>query len=173
MAAGAQVMPFHPVKPIRGGFPGDTLFRTLVDNPEWMCQAKINGKRAVWDGRWLWSREGNHIDTGLHMASGLATLGCTVDGEWLNGTYYMFDLPDHTGPLVDRVAALRDIAERTSLFFSIRLCPMDVRWPDVNANGWEGVVFKRLSSQYPKRIRPNCTTAAWVKYRAEWAKEYK
>lgn len=167
------MIPFYPVKPIRGGRPLDGLFEELAADPEWTCQAKLNGKRALWDGRTLWSREGN----AMHRPFVVSTLNqqgldVTLDGELVGtgaqSTFYVFDLPDFPFDLQTRLAVLNDFIGPRLTGGLLRMCPMGVTWDDVEHEGWEGVVFKKLSSMYPKADRPDVETANWVKYRKEW-----
>ena len=158
---------FVPVKPIRGGRPMDGLYNRLASDPLWVTQAKLNGIRALWDGADLWSRTGGRATYKLNSRN-LAVLrrvSQLTDGELLpDGRYFPFDLPDHTGPLVERWAALEALAAQ----YDLTLCPTGVAWADVERLSWEGVVFKRLSSKYPKAYSEGKTTPDWVKYRAEW-----
>lgn len=152
------MIPFVPAKPIRGGRPLDRLYMQLDSDPDWTCQAKINGQRGIWDGRALWHR------TGLRVYDRAITdwlpSGTMLDGEIKDGTFWAFDMPDVNAPLDVRLAALADLG--------IERVPMDVEWAAVKRNGWEGVVFKRLSSLYPRPNREGVTFPGWVKYRAEW-----
>jgi ATP-dependent DNA ligase len=175
-------LPFQPVKPVRGGRPLDDLFAQLTADPKWVVQAKMDGQRAVWDPDsptggnrgTLWSRR----ELPIHSPSVLAVLNEVdevLDGEFIpvkggrgSGTYWVFDLPDHRGYLPERWAALEALVKSLGVPDLVRLCPSGVEWPEVEANGWEGVVFKRLASKYPKAMTPNNTTPKWVKYRAEW-----
>lgn len=172
------MIPFIPVKPIRGGRPLDDLYRQLAADPEWVCQAKMNGKRAIWDpsSKTLWSRTGNRVTP--HQAKGvLETLrDCpvTLDGELITRRttgeeiFWAFDLPDHRGTLRERWVELEGVLsgyDRTSF---VELCPSSVHWEDVEQHGWEGVVFKRAASKYEKARVEGKETASWVKYRAEW-----
>ena len=175
-------LPFQPVKPVRGGRPLDGLFAQLTADPKWVAQAKMDGQRAVWDPDaptggnrgTLWSRR----DRPIHSPRVLPVLnevGVTLDGEYIPvkggrglGTYWVFDLPDHPGYLPERWAALEALVTSLGVPDLVRLCPSGVEWSEVEENGWEGVVFKRLLTKYPKSMTPNKTTPWWVKYRAEW-----
>ncbi len=171
-------LPFCPVKPIRGGRPLDSLFNQLTNDPNWVCQAKMNGKRAIWDpaSRTLWSRSGNRVTP--HQASEVLQhlQGCPValDGELITRrstgqeVFWAFDLPDSTLPLVDRWVELRNVISNFNRTSYIELCPSGVSWAEVESQGWEGVVFKKLTSRYEKAYTEGRTTANWVKYRAEW-----
>lgn len=159
-------IPFHPMKPIRGGRPLGSVYTTLATSPDWMCQAKLNGKRAVWDGKHLWSRQGNRIYG--DVATNLRGVNCVLDGEYMpNGDYYVFDLPDNPFPLHLRWQEASGLVSRMGREH-VLMCPRVSVWEEVILNSWEGVVFKRLSSLYRKGLSEGQETADWVKFRAEW-----
>lgn len=158
-------IPFWPVKPIRGGRPLDGLYGKLSTSKDWMCQAKMNGKRVIWDGEVLWSRQGNRLNNAISEA--LEGVHQTLDGELVKDGLWVFDLPDHPGTLTERWGALAGWVRRMD-HPKIQLCPSEVAWQDVEREGWEGVVFKKRTSKYPKSRFDGRETADWVKYRAEW-----
>lgn len=173
------MMPFHPVKPIRGGRPLDAFFQRLRDSPAWVCQAKINGQRTLWSpssdapggGKGvLWSRRGLPIAKVPEIQQAMRSVDVVVDGELLvkdTPIYYLFDLPDHTGTLDERWKALTNVVEMIG-HANVKKCPAEITWEDVSLNQWEGVVFKKRSSKYPKSLSSDNTTPSWIKYRAEW-----
>lgn len=156
----------------------DDLFNRLMVDPNWTCQAKMNGKRAIWDpsSQTLWSRSGNRVTP--HQAAGvlqdLVDVPVSIDGELVTrrGTgeevFWAFDLPDHTGSLRERWVDLQDLMSNFNRSSNLEICPSSVQWADVERFGWEGVVFKKLASKYEKAYSEGKTTASWVKYRAEW-----
>ena len=156
----------------------DDLFNQLTNDPNWVCQAKMNGKRGIWDPstQTLWSRSGNKVTP--HQAKGvleaLRQVPVALDGELITrkGTgqevFWAFDLPDSKLPLRDRWIELQNLISEFDRTSYLELCPSGVNWAEVEAQGWEGVVFKRLSSKYEKAYVEGKTTASWVKYRAEW-----
>lgn len=158
-------LPFHLVKPMRGGKPLDGLYRQLEADPGWICQAKVNGKRALWDGTTLWSRQGNKIES--PVAEALVGLKVMLDGEFLQDKLYLFDVPSHTGTLVERWKQVQEVVGSLASPFVV-VCPLVRVWDEVPQNGWEGVVFKRLDSKYPVAFSEGKQTTAWIKYRAEW-----
>lgn len=169
------MMPFHPVKPIRGGKPLDAFYHKLAADPSYMCQAKLDGQRTLWDPKTktLWSRRGLRINKVPEIAEALAGIDVTLDGELVLGAcnrYFIFDLPDHKGALEERWECLSSIHKSLdeSTKQVVNLCPCDVRWDHVESEGWEGVVFKKRSSSYVKSGKPDLTTAHWIKYRLEW-----
>ena len=166
-------MPFQLVKPIRGGVPLDEYYLRLASDTSWVCQAKMNGKRALWDPESgvLWSRHGNSITNAVQVVQALSNIALLVDGELIvkDGTavFYAFDLPDVDATLSERWRALAAVIDSLNAE-CVKLVPTEVRWDDVKSNAWEGVVFKRRSSRYVKGLTADKTISAWVKYRAEW-----
>lgn len=169
------MMPFHPVKPIRGGKPLDAFFQKLATDHTYVCQAKLDGQRTLWDPstKTLWSRRGLRIHKAPEIVKALAGVNITLDGELVLGScnqYFLFDLPDHKGTLDERwesLASLHDSMGEDARNV-IHLCPRDVQWENVRSAGWEGVVFKKRTSPYVKSGQPDSTTAHWIKYRLEW-----
>lgn len=155
-------MRYGQPKPIRGGRPGDAGYLALEADPDWVCQAKIDGWRAVWDRGRLWTRSGNPIAAPSSALSGLP-LGIVVEGEWerREGVFWAFDLPDHPGTLAQRWDALQGLVRPSE---SVRLIPAEIAWADVESNGWEGVVWKHRRSRYPSGSK----AMEWIKYRAAW-----
>jgi ATP-dependent DNA ligase len=147
----------------------------LENDPDWVAQAKINGQRAVWHPptKTLWSRGDKPIVRSPEVLAALASVRDCVDGEFVpvvgkqKGTYWMFDLPDHRGTYEERLKAVAELVKKINSPV-IKLAPPHIDWLDVDLNEWEGVVFKRLASKYPKAGVDGKTTPDWVKYRAEW-----
>jgi ATP-dependent DNA ligase len=153
----------------------DSVFERLMLDPGWVAQAKLNGRRAIWDGDGvLWSRQHNKINS-IAPSVVEALEGCTqvLDGEFIrtkgasDGVFWIFDLPDHPGTLTERWEAL---CELMSIYTGtgLRLCPSEVTWVDVEENSWEGIVLKKRNSGYVKPPRDGKLLACWIKYRAEW-----
>ena len=148
-------------KPARGGRPLDAHYQRLAADPEWVCQAKIDGWRAVCHRGVLRTRTGNPIDAPAVVSALPAHLA--IEGEWHkpSGTFYAFDLPQHPGSYAER---WRSLVEALTPCQAVQLIPHRVTWADVAANGWEGVVFKWLPGRYPNAG----VTSSWMKYRAAW-----
>lgn len=167
-------LPFHLVKPIPGGRPLSSFYRSLEADPQWVCQAKLDGQRALWDGSRLWSRRGNLLDLCAPVLEELQqhAPGVMLDGEYLTevGTFrrrarfVAFDVPG-PGSLIERWSLLSELVAPMDPDL-VEVCPHGVTWGDVEAQGWEGVVFKRTNSPYSRAMRPNKTTPAWIKFRA-------
>ena len=154
--------PWGKAKPARGGRPLDVGYRALASDPAWVCQAKIDGWRAVWDGDALRTRSGKPIRIPPQVRDALPA-GVVLEGEWepTRGRLWLFDAPTHPGTLRERWAALQGLFCASEC---VQPIPHGVTWDQVEPHGWEGVVWKRLDSRYP------CAgvTWDWIKYRAEW-----
>lgn len=96
---------------------------------EYWASEKLDGVRARWDGRRLWTRGGYPVDAPPWFTAGWP--GIAMDGElwlgrgrfgeasslvrnppagdaaWRDLRFLVFDLPDHGGPFEERVHAMR------------------------------------------------------------------
>lgn len=154
-------------KPRSGGRPHNAVMQRLASDPAWMAQAKIDGWRARWRDGALRSRAGML----LHQCPALIAelqehaAGLWIDaeitfsaGDKADAQLWCFDLPALALPLHERLEVLRGICEAGN---RMRLIPCDVAWQDVEREAWEGLVFKRRDSAYPRTK----VTDSWVKYR--------
>ena len=179
-----SALPFELVRPIPGGRPGGRLFRQLVNDQGWTCQAKLDGQRCLWTGFDLLTSTGNLVRKHDDLVSELRrTLPETVlDGELYQGELYAFDIPSIDGPYSRRLKCLDAIIDASpalhisggndiaAIMVATTRASSLARETIANL-GWEGVVFKRLNSPYPTATRPRTTTPDWVKYRWEWGFE--
>jgi ATP-dependent DNA ligase len=140
-------------KPMCGGRSAQ-LRDMLEADHAWMCQAKIDGHRTLWDGTKLLSRRGHRV---RHPLIEDALRGCPpIDGELWDCALWAFDLPDHPGTLDERWEELGKL----EMSDAVKMVPT-TRWAEVMRSPWEGAVYKRRSSLYPT----GCSTSAWVKFR--------
>jgi DNA ligase 1 len=117
-------------------------YRGGVDVSRYLVSEKLDGVRAVWDGKVLKFRSGQVIaapgwflaklpttplDGELWLArgkfdelSGIARKAQPVDEEWRRLSYQVFELPGGEGPFEARVAKLREIVKA-------------VNWPQLQA----------------------------------------
>lgn len=157
----------------------DDLYLRLAEDPKWVCQAKLDGRRALWDGSRLWSRQGNPLDLCEPLVSLLRTHsgGVELDGEYVTVTgtgrreacFWVFDIPTyHKMPLEGRWELLELTLAPMMGSGYVELCPSEVSWEDVAEHEWEGVVFKKRDSRYKRGISPGKTVGSWIKYRAAW-----
>lgn len=108
------------------------IYQQGIDVREYLVSEKLDGIRAVWDGKQLVSRQGHPIhapawftkhfpqqalDGELWIARGqFESLSATVrqsvpeDAAWQKVTYYVFELPNGEGPFADRARQLEQLA---------------------------------------------------------------
>ncbi|KQT37735.1 DNA ligase [Methylophilus sp. Leaf414] len=112
------------------------IYQQGLDVREYLVSEKLDGIRAVWDGKQLVSRQGHPIhapawftkqfpaqalDGELWIARGQfellsATVRQTVpeDAAWRKVTYYVFELPNAEGSFADRARQLEQLARKVS-----------------------------------------------------------
>jgi DNA ligase 1 len=112
------------------------IYQQGLDVREYLVSEKLDGIRAVWDGKQLVSRQGHPIhapawftkqfpaqalDGELWIARGQfellsATVRQTVpeDAAWQKVTYYVFELPNAEGSFADRARRLEQLARKVN-----------------------------------------------------------
>src|SRR5689334_686884 len=94
----------------------------------WWLSEKMDGIRAYWDGRRLLSRKGNRIPVPPSFTIGLPKIPLdgelwlgrksleklrvihnTVDSDWSEVKYVVFDLPSSKEPLENRLNSLKQL----------------------------------------------------------------
>jgi DNA ligase-1 len=131
----------------RGGPPGVMSAREApgrIDPAGWLISEKLDGVRALWDGRSLFFRSGlpiaaprwfvDALPRGVALdgelwigrgrfegLSGAVRKAVPVDAEWRALSYRLFDLPGAPGPFSERAARLQALATdaRSPLFTTI------------------------------------------------------
>jgi DNA ligase-1 len=150
-----------------------------VDPTGYYMSEKLDGVRAYWDGDDFYSRNGNlfesppalrrsmprgvHIDGELYAGPGkfnetvsIVRSGVADPSRWQNVRYMAFDLPEHPGLFEDRMAALEQVAMRSS-FTALKqtLCtsPQHLKQfhDNVKARGIEGTMLREAGSSYERR----------------------
>lgn len=159
----------YPGKPRR--VYGGAALDVLLSSGQWTCQAKLDGARRlvrIEGGRVkLWTRKGKRV-CHAELTEALSALGGAdlwLDGEWVGGALYVFDLPG-AAPLARRVSTLRYLVEDVIDSPLVRRMPtLDVHggYREAIALGFEGVVYKRLDSRYPWAAQPGGLTNDWLK----------
>lgn len=106
----------------------DGKFVVLTKMPIRWISEKVDGVRAFWDGKTLWTRQGSEIKAPHEFMSELPH-GITLDGElwagrgtfeqlaftlnseqdWQNIRYFVFDLPSVEKPQKERMEILRKV----------------------------------------------------------------
>jgi DNA ligase-1 len=155
-----------------------TVYRGGVAVPEFLVSEKLDGVRARWDGRALWTRGGARIaapamftrgwpaepmDGELWIARGrfeeVSALARRVGSEpqaWRDVRFMVFDLPAHRGPFADRVARMRTLvpAARSTHLAMIpqrrigSAAELDAELARVVAAGGEGLMLHRRNAVY-------------------------
>ncbi len=154
------------------------LGTTPIDVPAYFVSEKLDGVRARWDGRALWTRGGHRIaappgfvqgwpatplDGELWIArnrfdvvSGIARSTRPDPAAWEAVRFMVFDLPAHPGPFADRVAAMRTLIARTAhphlrMVEQDRVASraaLDARLAQVVAAGGEGLMLHHADARY-------------------------
>jgi ATP-dependent DNA ligase len=152
-----------------------TLTQERFAGPEWRFERKFDGIRLIAfkqgsDVR-LFSR--NRLPQSLpNIEAAIAKLPVSdaiLDGEvtWAPSAFHVFDLLWLNGervtsrPLEERIALLDELALKPPLH---RVEPLDgtAPWERACAEGWEGVIAKRLGSVYEHR-----RSKSWLKMKCE------
>jgi DNA ligase-1 len=150
----------------------------------WLVSEKLDGVRGLWDGRALWTRQGNRIAAPAWFTAGLPAW--PLDGElyagpgtlarvaglvrresakgadWGGVRFCLFDAPAAAGGFADRLAQLNDAAillpghVGTIAHFECQGAEWLGRYFEaVTARGGEGLVAKRPAGAYKTTGRSN------------------
>lgn len=158
-----------------------TLTQERFTGAEWTFERKFDGIRLIAykngeDVR-LYSRLRNlqHLPAVADVISGLPVRDVILDGElaWdRESGFHVFDViwidgRDVTSlPLTERRKLLGTLPLRAPLY---RVTPLDetAPWEHARAEGWEGVIAKRLDSPYEHKRSKH-----WLKMKCELAQEF-
>lgn len=154
------------------------LGTTPIDVPAYFISEKLDGVRARWDGRALRTRGGHRIATPpafvvgwpdtpmdgelwiargrFDVVSGIARSARADPAAWAPVRFMMFDLPAHSGPFSERVAAMRTLVERAArpqlqMVEQRRVTSralLDARLAQVVAAGGEGLMLHHADARY-------------------------
>jgi len=149
-----------------------------IDVPAYYVSEKLDGVRARWDGRALWTRGGHRIavppafvdgwpvtplDGELWIArgrfdvvSGIVRSTRPDPAAWEAVRFMVFDLPAHPGAFSERVAAMRTLVARTAhpqlqMIEQTRLASraaLDARLAQIVAAGGEGLMLHHADARY-------------------------
>jgi DNA ligase-1 len=155
-----------------------TPYRDGLPVGAFLVSEKLDGVRARWDGRALWTRGGARI-----MAPATFTRGWSaepMDGElwiargrfddisalvrrvgtdaqaWRDVRFMVFDLPTHPGPFAERVVRMRNLVS-TARSAHLAMIPqqrldtraeLDAELARVVAGGGEGLMLHRRDARY-------------------------
>jgi DNA ligase 1 len=154
------------------------IYSQGVDVKQYLVSEKLDGVRAIWDGKQLKSRKGNVInapvwfvkdlpntplDGELWLArgqfdvlSGAVRKDIPVDAEWKNITYQIFELPNATGTFEVRAKRMVEIVEqlniphlKTVVQFRVKNeTELNKKLKQIVAKGGEGLMLHRADAAY-------------------------
>ncbi|MET0329458.1 MAG: DNA ligase [Luteimonas sp.] len=154
------------------------LGASQIDVPAYYVSEKLDGVRARWDGRALWTRGGHRIavpsgfvagwpDTPMDgelwiareqfdVASGIARSRDADPAAWARMRFMLFDLPAHPGTFSERVDAMRAMVAAAAhpqlrMVEQTRLASrtaLDARLAQVVADGGEGLMLHHAQARY-------------------------
>jgi DNA ligase-1 len=138
VALGATALPMAVHAAARGGSPGVMLAIEApagIDPAGWLVSEKLDGVRALWNGRSLYFRSGlpiaapawflDALPKGVMLdgelwigrgrfeaLSGAVRKAVPIDAEWRALSYQLFDLPGAPGPFSERASQLQALARQ-------------------------------------------------------------
>ncbi len=153
-------------------------YKSGLDVSQYLVSEKLDGARAIWDGKTLQTRQGNSINAptwftknlpktpldgelwlGRHQfdaLSGAVRKDTPVDAEWRNITYNVFELPNAAGTFETRAKRIVEIVKQANLphlkavaqFRVKNESALNLRLKQVVKNGGEGLMLHRADAQY-------------------------
>lgn len=152
-------------------------YNSSQDVTGWLMSEKLDGVRAIWDGKMLKSRRGIPIDAPKWFLEALPPF--SLDGElwtrrgdfenivsivrqqkadqrWQDIGYHVFELPHQQGGLLNRLAVLQNYLQHHPSRF-IHVIPQSIvqsvdhlnaQLENVTANGGEGLVVRKPNVLY-------------------------
>jgi DNA ligase 1 len=153
-------------------------YKSGIDVTQYLISEKYDGVRAMWDGKQLYTRQGNTInapawftkdlpkialDGELWLArhqfdalSGAVRKDVPIDAEWQGITYNIFELPDASGDFQARAKRIVEIVKKANLphlkaveQFSLKdENTLNLRLAQVVKNGGEGLMLHRADAAY-------------------------
>ena len=154
------------------------IYKTGIDVKQYLISEKLDGVRAIWDGKQLTSRQGNVInapnwfikdlpkialDGELWLArgqfdalSGAVRKDIPIDVEWQKITYQIFELPNAKGDFATRAKQMIEIVKQANLpqlkavtQFRVKdEKALKIKLNQVVKNGGEGLMLHRADAQY-------------------------
>lgn len=154
------------------------IYHKNINIQNYLVSEKLDGVRAYWDGKNLISREGNvfnapkwfvkdfpseHLEGELWIArgkfeelSGIVRKENPDDPSWAKVRLMLFDMPQHQGTFIERLAAMKELVARAqspylqiieqSTFLSHE--ELTKHLEELVKNGAEGLMLHRSSSFY-------------------------
>ena len=154
------------------------IYQQGIDVTEYLVSEKLDGVRAIWDGKQLKSRKGNVInapdwfvkqlpkiplDGELWLArgqfdalSGAVRKDVPIDAEWQNITYQIFELPNAKGSFEARYRQMLQIVKQANIpqlkvIAQYRIkdeAALNKKLKQVVASGGEGLMLHRANAEY-------------------------
>lgn len=153
-------------------------YKSGIDVSQYLISEKYDGVRAIWDGKQLFTRQGNVINAprwftkdlpkmpldgelwlGHHQfdaLSGAVRKNEPVDAEWQKITYRIFELPNAAGTFAARAKRMGEIVKKANLphlkaVAQFRLADeksLKLKLNQVVKNNGEGLMLHRADAQY-------------------------
>lgn len=154
------------------------IYSQGVDVKQYLVSEKLDGVRAIWDGKQLKSRQGNVInapvwfvkdlpktplDGELWLArgqfdtlSGAVRKEVPIGAEWINITYQIFELPNADGNFETRAKRIVEIVKRANIAH-LKAVPqfrvkneveLSLKLKQVVAKGGEGLMLHLANADY-------------------------
>lgn len=154
------------------------IYQQGIDVKEYLVSEKLDGVRAIWDGKQLKSRKGNVInapdwfvkslpktplDGELWLArgkfdalSGAVRKDVPIDAEWQNISYQIFELPDAKGTFEARAKRISEIVKQSNTphlkavaqYRVKNEAELNKKLKQVVAIGGEGLMLHRANAEY-------------------------
>ena len=154
------------------------IYQQGIDVTHYLVSEKLDGVRAIWDGKQLKSRKGNVInapawflkdlpntplDGELWLSrgkfdalSGAVRKDIPIDAEWEKISYQIFELPNAKGSFKARVKRIAEIVKLANTpylkavaqFHVKNEAELNKKLKQVVANGGEGLMLHRADAEY-------------------------
>jgi DNA ligase 1 len=153
-------------------------YKSGINISQFLVSEKLDGVRAVWDGKVLQTRAGNVIEAPAWFTkdlpatpmdgelwlgrgqfdalSGAVRKAVAVDAEWKNIVYMVFELPNTKGTFTMRAKSIVEIVKKAHLphlkaaaQFKVKdEAALNVLLQQVVKNGGEGLMLHRADAEY-------------------------
>jgi len=154
------------------------VYRDGIDPADYWVSEKLDGVRAVWDGKQLYFRSGRPVHApawftrdlpkqpldgelwlgrgGFERLSGIVRKARPVDKEWRQVRFMLFELPDAEGTFGERKEHLRQLVAEAGIPWlgaveQVRVADhaaLTAKLHDVVARGGEGLMLHRAEAPY-------------------------
>ena len=154
------------------------IYHEQVDVSRYLISEKLDGVRAIWDGKILRFRSGREINAphwflaalpkqaldgelwigrgSFDRVSGIVRRDIPDDAEWREVRYMLFELPGAAGPFRDRAEQMRQLVRQANVpwlreieqFQGVDRSTLKKRFAEVVQAGGEGLVLHRADAPY-------------------------